>query len=867
MRDSYRSTMRWLLAVAAVAVAMPAGADVLEDIVVTAQKREESLQDVGIAISAFTGEQMRDLGVKESYDIATFIPGVHISGNLAGQNTQFTIRGVTQNDFNDIIESPNAVYVDEGYIPVAQAQTFGVFDIERVEVLKGPQGTLFGRNATGGLVHYITRKPNMEQWEGFADAEYGIYDVDSDPESLRLEAAVGGPVSDVLGVRVSGLYIDQDPYLRNFYRQDGNSGSPRFVFGGGTFGGDNSLAANEPDTKAGQNMGDNDTWALRGTLHFEPTDDLRFTWMNNYTETTVATGPYQSKPVTAVFGGPGNTPDPTQLYPESIGEIVNVVDIAGNDSRTAICSDGITDCGSDQDNNGFPDDFNGDLTADVGRITNQFAPGLGTDFFGYRDPDGDDWDTYGDFALGTQGNTDTWGSQIRAEWDFADKMDFVSISDYKEYEKLLFIDVDSAPVNQSANYGGLDTESFTQEFRVNGNYDRWRWVTGLYYLYIDSKTNNGLKFPANSVALGGGPLGPGVPFDVNSAATLKTNSWSLFGQVEYDLSDSWTLIGGLRGINEQKNYQFTQGFFQSVSARKVAQGQPQIPGGGGPGVIGPTPTGGYTQSSNDDLWAGTAQVNWKPNDDWLVYGGVRRGVKAGSFNAQLAGGLPVPVSDIPYDEEKLTAYEGGFKSTWFDGTTRINGAVYYYDYQDYQAFLFTGVGGVVINADAETYGAELEIQSSPIDGLDLMLTGSYVDAEVQDVPFRLNYAGQTSQPIVDDVEPVYTPEYQVAGLARYEFPLFGGYARGQVDFSYSDSFYYNLRNFDADEFDNYTLWNGLIGWTTENRTLDVSLEFRNISDENAGVQGFDLATLCGCNEVSYRAPRWWGLRAKYAFGE
>ena len=114
---------------------------VLEEVVVTAQKREQGLQDVGIAITAFTGEQMNVLGIEESFDIAAFSPGVHISGNLAGQNTQFSIRGATQNDFNDVIEAPTAVYLDEGYIAIAQAQTFAVFDIDRAEILKGPQGT------------------------------------------------------------------------------------------------------------------------------------------------------------------------------------------------------------------------------------------------------------------------------------------------------------------------------------------------------------------------------------------------------------------------------------------------------------------------------------------------------------------------------------------------------------------------------------------------------------------------------------------------------------------------------------------------------------------------------------------------------
>jgi len=94
--------------VAAVLTAMPLQAAVLDELTVTAQKREQDIQDVGISVSAFTGDQMKALGVQDSFDIAMFIPNVNISGNIAGQNTQFSIRGVTQNDFNDIIEAPVA---------------------------------------------------------------------------------------------------------------------------------------------------------------------------------------------------------------------------------------------------------------------------------------------------------------------------------------------------------------------------------------------------------------------------------------------------------------------------------------------------------------------------------------------------------------------------------------------------------------------------------------------------------------------------------------------------------------------------------------------------------------------------------------
>lgn len=820
----------------AIALAMPAAAQVLEEIVVTAQKKEEAIQDVGIAINAFSGEQMKALNVEQSIDIAKFAPGVHLSGALAGQNTQFTIRGVTQTDFNDIVEAPNAVYLDEGYIPVAQAQTFGLFDIERVEILKGPQSTLFGRNATGGLVQYISRKPNFDGVEGYTDVSYGIYDTSDDPESVRIEAAVGGPLTETLAARVALMHNNQQPYLENLYDP-----TDQYAFGAATIGAGSS---NAPGAGAGADLADDETTAMRGILQFEPSADLRFTLSGNWASSDVATAPYQSKPVSAVYDG--SNPDPNVQL--STGELVNVIDTARTDSRRSICADG-SDCGSDQDNDGFPDDFDGNGSADLARVTNQFQLSPGTDFFGYRDPDGQDWTFSGDFAFRDQGNLDTWGAGLRIEWDISDAVTLTSITDFKDFEKLLFLDVDAAPVNQSVNYAGLDADSLTQELRLNGTLEGLRWITGLYYLHIDNESDNGLKFPINSVVAGQSP------FDLGSDAHLKTDSYSLFGQLEYDLAEKLTLIVGGRVIREEKDYVFSQNIYGTVDSSNIHQGPPLI--------IGPTYPGGvptaFTDDSDDNLWAGKVQLDWKPTEDWLVYAGVSRGVKAGSYNAQLAGGLPTPPEAIPYDEEELWAYETGFKSTWLGGTTRFNGSVFYYDYKDYQAFLFTGVGGVVINADANTIGMELELQTSPIDGLDILLGVSWFDAEVEDVPLRVG------GPISRDVEPTYAPPVQVAGLVRYEWPVLGGFASVQGDFSYADEFYYNLRNFDADQYDSYALINAHVGWRTEDDRWSGTVGVRNISDDKAGIHGYDLATLCGCNELSFRPPRSYGVNLRYSF--
>ena len=172
----------------------------------------------------------------------------------------------------------------------------------------------------------------------------------------------------------------------------------------------------------------------------------------------------------------------------------------------------------------------------------------------------------------------------------------------------------------------------------------------------------------------------------------------------------------------------------------------------------------------------------------LIYGGVNRGVKAGSFNAPLLGaylgsGLN---QSLPYKAETLYAYETGFKSTFLDGHARFNAAAFYYDYKNYQAFLFVGVGGVVINADSHNVGAEMELQLSPAKGLDIILSGSWFNAIVEDIPLRF---GSPLPP--RDVKPTYSPPVTATAMARYEWEMPWGLLHVMASGHYVDKFYYN----------------------------------------------------------------------------
>jgi iron complex outermembrane receptor protein len=805
------------LALAPVALVTSAHAadSILEEVVVSAQKREQNIQDVGISMAAFTGDQLAALGVQSSFDVAEFTPGVHISGSLAGQNTQFSIRGVTQNDFNDIVEAPNAVYLDEGYIPIANAQTFGLFDIQRVEVLKGPQGTLFGRNATGGLVQYVSNKPSFDKVQGFVDVSGGEFDTPTHAWSERVEAAVGGPFSDRVAGRVAFLYQNNNGYLKNNYPY----AAPATT---------GALPNGSPGPGAGADLGGNETYGARVTLDFKATDAVLLRLSANYAKSKVDTGPYMSKPTIGVL--------------DSNGELVNVINTPAGETRLSI--QGNADGGGNA--------IDGSSFIPTGGIGILARPVAGGDFFGYAGSDVKNWTTSSDYAFKKQGQTEAKGLQGRIEWDLGNGTQFVSITDYKKYDKSLFIDVDAAPVNQLGNFGAVDAKSFSEELRLSGKVGKTRWVTGLYYLDINALSDNGLKAPPGSIVA----TAFGAPFDIGVKARLKTHSYSGFGQFDFDLSDTLTFTAGARIIREEKDYtMIDNGFFISTGNSNYNDGPlvQNVTGAGDPFS--------FAQKDSKNLWAGKLQLDYRPHDGLLFYGSINRGVKAGSYNAPLLGGYLGGGGNagLPYKAEKLMAYEAGFKASLTE-RTRLNGSVFYYDYKDYQAFLFVGVGGVVINADAKNVGAELQLQTTPIDGLDIQFGISKMDPKVYDVPLR---AGSPLPPRT--VRPTYAPEVQASALVRYSWPAFGGKMNVRTDASYTDKFFYNLRNFDADQFPSATVWNAGVGWSTDDDRWTVALDVRNLTNKLAGLQGYDLASLCGCNEVSYKPPRWFGLTLRRTF--
>ena len=265
---------RALLSLAgALCIAMPAHA-VLEEVVVTAGLVEQDIGDVSVAVTAFSGEALKELNLTNSVDIAAQTPGLNVGTPVGeGNNPSITLRGVGLNDFNDNNEGPIAVYRDEIYQGAMPGLTFQLFDLERVEVLRGPQGTLYGRNATGGLVHFISVKPSAEPG-GYAELSLGEY------SQVMFEGALGGPITKNAQMRVSVATNQHDGYVKNRINTDGNEAN---------------------------------NYAIRGQLNIDFTDRLSVLGSVHWGKTDTVSPKYQHQVTGADFNGDG-IPDTTDLF-------------------------------------------------------------------------------------------------------------------------------------------------------------------------------------------------------------------------------------------------------------------------------------------------------------------------------------------------------------------------------------------------------------------------------------------------------------------------------------------------------------------------------------------------------------------------
>ena len=760
-------------AIAALIAAPRCHAQALEEVVVTAQKREQRVEDIGMAVTAIAGEQIKRLNLRDLTDVAQQSPSLSVASPLgAASNQNFVLRGVGLNDFSEHNESPVATYMDGVYQATTSSINGSLFDTQRVEVLSGPQGTLYGRNSTGGIVHMISNRPSATP-DGYAEVQAGSYN------EKRFEGAIGGALSDTFRARASLLIDNHDGYRPSTFHGDGTPLSPLSV-----------KAADANDLLAG-----------RLQLEYLPSQATSVLF-STHASTNHTTGP----------------------------SYYNLASMYAADGHSIIAT---------------PPDVVNPWCANIAGLQ-----GPGQDCLGYRNTNPNLQQTETNrspYAL-----LDTFGASATVNTS-AGGFDFTSISAYERVHKLYGEDTDNGPAPGIAYSTGVDSRQLTQEFRLARKSERIYLTTGLYYFHRDF-----------SATVDTDVSGIGLIYS-HANDRLKSDSTAAFAQLEYSLSPHFTAIGGLRFTHENQSYSTLVVDLTGLTPVFLGNSAVPVPGYNlfpytGGAVADPTP---YSNSRVDNLLTYRGELDWRPNDSLLTYASISRGTKSAGWNATIDGsgllGASTP-ADLPFKPEELLAYELGFKKS-IGARVRLNGAAFYYDYRDFQAFTFQGIVQQVSNLPAKVTGVEFQLMSSLTKHFDLTLAGNALDSTVKGV--RIQIATAPSESVVQDSHMALAPRYTVTGVMRYHVPVGDhGEVAFQFDSRYEGKQYLDLQNNPVATIGGRAISNASIAWSGHDEKWTASLWAKNVMN----LQYFSFMNpfpAFGWSQTFVGAPRWVGVTFRH----
>lgn len=487
------------------------------EIVVTAQFREQALQDVPIAISAVTSEELEQRSVQTVLDVANSVPNVEMTSGGSGygaQTNQAFIRGLGQLDFLTTFEPRVGFYVDDVYYATTYGSVFDVVDLERVEILRGPQGTLFGRNSVGGALRLISKKPRGDN-TGYVELTGGSRN------RYQVRGAYDLGLSDTLALRLVGSAKGQDGQVT---RLDYKCVHPEF--GNERVGGMGQGPVNRDSCEKGT-LGGGSSHSIRGTLGWEPTSSVQVYLSGDY----------------------------TRERSESSAEVVLDVQSSRVNPETGLASGAIPPAGVET---------NGIAT---------WLRGLGTSYYGFdvstpekmqaviaslESPDGyTTYARYGNERTGfynpPEGTMEAYGGSLTVEADVAADVHVTSITAYREYDGDFGQSLLAVPTEEVRN--GMTHRQFSEEVRLLGSAlgDMLDYTLGAYYL--DTRTLNPARVQTE------GFIPSALDFFSDDTATLK--SWALFGAIDLRPVDRLTLSAGLRYSNETKTYTFDRDYSPS----------------------------------------------------------------------------------------------------------------------------------------------------------------------------------------------------------------------------------------------------------------------------------------------------------------
>jgi outer membrane receptor protein involved in Fe transport len=622
-----------------------AGGNADGEIIVTAQKRSQSIQDVGMSIQAIAGAQLAARGVSTAADLGRVVPGLSVTPSNVGNSGApvYTLRGIGFYEKSLSAVSAVAFYADEVPLPYAYMTAGPTLDLARVEVLKGPQGTLYGQNSTGGAINFFSNKPTDEFHFG-GKLSYGRFN------NVDGEAYVSGPITDTLKARVAFRGLNGDGWQVSATRPGDRLGAPR-------------------------------AFAARSIVDWTPTDKLSVEfningWRDRSQSQAAQVSGYnpnlQAFALAAIYPYYNQLFDPNTFRPSSIRQA--------------------------------------------------------------------DWTPGEDYRNDNKLNQ----GSLRVGWELARHINLTSITARSIFHYRTFQDTDgsAALFNQYTGIGSV--RAFSQEIRLAGeNVPHLHWIAGLNYSRDKIHDFSDARLDQSTLGYFAGLSG--TTAHEHEVRTTK----AAFVNVDYDLTPTITLTGGIRETRVKLGFQGCVADNGDGSAAAVITG-----GGAMPGqcitdltVQPAAPVYGLaTNTLKEKNTSWRAGVNWKPVPGLTTYANISRGYKSGNFPNIVAINA---FQYAPIVQEEVTAYEVGYKAQLFDRMLTLNGAVYYLDYKNKQLYaLFNlpiiGISESTVNIPkSHVEGGEFEAILRPTTGLVIDASGNYTKTKITKGPANV-YFGNTT---------------------------------------------------------------------------------------------------------------------------
>ena len=768
----------------------------LGSIVVTAQRREESINDVPMSIQAFSEDTLDALRVDSVDDLQSVVPSFSVSQSYQGVPT-YTLRGIGFNTINLSATSTVGTYVDEVAYPFPFMNSGPVFDVERIEVLKGPQGTLFGRNTTAGLINMVTNKPS-DEFEAQVSADVGNYD------TWNLEGMLNLPLSDKAQARFA---------IRS----------------------ENSDEGWQESITRGEDRGTKDKLGFRAALALQPTENLDIDVSYNGWRNTSDTIGGQA------IGLTPNT-DPTFTVPGTSGpsttSLFNAVDPVTGLSLVNFI------------NSNFP------TSAEQADWAPNYA--RTTDGIGINGVDGplEEDSKFDALKLGIRYGFDN-GLNLVSLTGY-NKLEREAILDWSGAPFAVLLQDIDGEIKSFSQELRLEGETGKANWLVGAYYGKDEATDSNRTLLPDNANSNFVSTVAASLAASPLNVDPetGVPYTVlellNSFQTyydigeFETKTWSVFANADWQLTPDFSLTTGIRYTDDSQDYVgcsgdvngsmqpnvnvFNRTYFSLIYATPPAA--PLLENGCNTFDVATNSFGAVTSSTKEDNVSWRVVGNWTPQDNLVLFASVTQGYKSAATPVNAASKSE---QNAPATQESLLAYEVGVKASLFDQRMQANAALFYYDYEDKQlaAFfpdpIYKALSRLQNIPTAEAYGLDAEVtyliseELTAVGGLTLLHTEIGDFDTVDGFGLPVNRQGDPF---------LYSPE-TVASLALlYDRPISADLGvRASLSGRWQSESTAGTPDDPLYDIDSYGLLNGSIGIYSLDDHWDLSVWGKNLTDE------------------------------------